>query len=104
MGLIFIILFTIIHFLLSFLFFLWSFSVVMGKMDQGDAYSGAEQIILRVSDILLYPVFIPLGQVDILREYLPAWAGIVILILNSLVWALAALALVLWVKRPRRVN
>ena len=95
----FVLVFTLLHMVLSVALFLWSFSTVMGNMDNGAPLAIGEELIISISDILLWPIFIPLGQVDTLREILPAWAGIFILILNSLVWALVGLGVVLGIQK-----
>ena len=95
----FIIIFTLLHLILSVLLFLWSFSIVMGKMDDGRILTSGEVLIIHISDIFLWPVFIPLGQVESLREILPAWSAIFILLLNSLLWAIVALMLLLGIQK-----
>ena len=97
----FIIIFTVLHLILSVLLFLWSFSIVMGKLDDGRTLAFGQELIIHISDIFLWPVFIPLGQVESLREILPAWSAIFILLLNSLLWAIVALMLVLGIQKIR---
>jgi len=74
---------------------------VMGELDDGRSVTIGQELIIHISDIFLYPLFIPLGQVESLREILPAWSAIFILVLNSLLWAIVALTLVLGIQKIR---
>jgi hypothetical protein len=102
--LLFIAFFTLVHLVLSVLLFLWSFSIVMGKLDDGRTLAYGQELIIHISDIFLWPVFIPLGQAESLREILPAWSAIFILLLNSLLWAIVALMLVLSIQKIRYLH
>lgn len=98
----FIIIFTLLHMLVTVLLFFWSFSVVMGNADDGEPLPIAGEILLQVSEVFQWPVFIPLGRIEFLGDILPAYSGIFILLLNSLVWALVALIIVLGIQRILR--
>ena len=100
----FIVIFTLLHLIMTVMLFMWSFSIVMGKMDDGRTLTAGEELIIHISDIFLWPVFIPLGQVEFLREILPAWSAVFILLLNSLLWAVIALLLMLGIQKIRYLH
>ena len=99
----FVVIFTALHMLLTVLFFLVSFSLVMGSADDAKPLSLMGEVIYALSKILQWPVIVPLGQVDFLREVLPVYSGVFILLLNSLVWSFVFLGLVLGLARSRQV-
>lgn len=86
---------TAIHMLLTVLLFLFSFSVVMSFSSRDQPLPFAGEILYRISQIFQWPLIVPLGRIEFLQEALPVYSGIFILLLNSLVWALAALVIVL---------
>lgn len=96
--LIFTLAFTLAHMLLSILLFGLSFSAVMSNADDGKPLPLGDAILYHASQVLLWPIVIPLGRVEYLREVLPVYSGIFILFLNSLTWAIIALAIMLGIR------
>ena len=80
---------TIIHFGISFGLFLIAFSIVMSWHDHGQPFTLYQNIIMTVSNVLLWPIFYPLvtwygGKARIFHGL---W-GYILLVANSFVWAL----------------
>ena len=99
---VFIICFTLIHMLLTALFFFWSFSVVMGYSADDKSLPAAGELLVRISDFFQWPLIISLARVEFLRNALPNYSLYIIVLLNSLLWALVALGIVLWLRKARR--
>lgn len=98
----FILIFTLIHMLLTALFFFWSFSVVMGHSTEDTPLSVAGEILIRVSDFFQWPLIISLARNEFLRNVLPNYSVYIILFFNSLLWSLVALGIILGLSRVRR--
>lgn len=88
---------TAIHMLLTVLLFLFSYSVVMSFSSRDLPLPFAGEILYRISQIFQWPLIILLGRIEFLQQALPVYSGFFILLLNSLLWALAALVIVLGV-------
>jgi hypothetical protein len=97
----FVLVFTLIHMLVTVGLFLASFYVVMANADDGKPLPAEAEILVRVSDVFQWPVLAPLGQIEFLREVLPVYSVYIILPINSLDWALTALGIVLGLRRMR---
>jgi hypothetical protein len=97
----FVLVFTLIHMLITVGLFLASFYVVMANADDGKPLPAEAEILVRVSDVFQWPVLAPLGQIEFLRNVLPVYSVYIILPINSLVWALTALGIVLGLRRMR---
>lgn len=86
----FILAFTILHAILSWLLFLKLFSMTMHRFNTGETANLLEQILEVVSTILLCPLCYPLdrwGGRCVLNVFPGLW-GYIPLLLNSLVWAI----------------
>ncbi len=94
--------FTLLHMLLTALFFYWSFSVVMGYSANDKPVSAAGAILVRVSDFFQWPLIISLARNEFLRNALPNYSVYIIMFLNSLLWALVALGIILWLRKIQR--
>src|SRR4030042_2380699 len=97
----FILIFTLLHMLLTALFFFWSFSVVMANSDADQPLPVAGKILVGISDGFQWPLIISLARNEFLRNVLPNYSVYIMVLLNSLLWAFAALGILLWVNRIR---
>lgn len=100
--LLFVLGFTLVHMALSMLTFLWSFSVVMAHADDGLPLTAGGRIILWLSQAFQAPLISGLSRVDYLQQMLPSFFVIIILFLNSLLWGLVALGIVVLLTRKKQ--
>ncbi|OGO14165.1 MAG: hypothetical protein A2Y53_06510 [Chloroflexi bacterium RBG_16_47_49] len=98
----FVVSFTVLHMLLTGLFFFWSFSVVMAHADDSNPLPASAELLVRISDIFQWPLIITISSIASLRTVLPAYSVYIALLLNSLLWALVALGIILWLRKLRR--
>jgi hypothetical protein len=96
---IFLAIFSLVHFGLFGLTFLGSFSAVMAAASQERSLSSGGAALLRLSEITQWPLITWLGRSEFLREVLPSFSLPVIALLNSLLWAWAVLGIMLWVRQ-----
>jgi hypothetical protein len=92
---IFVVVFTLVHILLTTLFFFWSFSAVMATTEGIDASSQSAKILVQISDFFTWPILFLLFQNTSLQNVLPNFTLYIAVFLNSLLWALAVLGLLL---------
>ena len=74
---------TLAHYISSWGVLFFAFGTSMGRLDDGTSPSGAEQILNGLSDILLYPLFIPTLKLE--GGWLGGWDHVLLLV-NSLLW------------------
>jgi hypothetical protein len=96
----FVLIFTVLHMLLTVLLFLISFSFVMSIADTDKSLSLIGEIFYRLSQFFQWPVMISLSRMGQLNN-IPAYYGIFILFLNSLMWAVVILGIILGITRLR---
>jgi len=90
---------TVLHMLLTGLLFMLSFSLVMGSAAVDQPLSLVGEIVYRLSQLFQWPLVILLGRSEFLAEVLPAYSVIFILFLNSLLWALVILGIILGIMK-----
>jgi hypothetical protein len=96
----FVIIFTLLHMLLTALLFLISFSFTMSIADTDKSLPLIGEMFYRLSQIFQWPVMISLSRMGQLHN-IPAYSGIFILFLNSLLWAVAILSIILGITKLR---
>jgi len=95
----FIIIFTLLHMFLTGLLFMASFSVVLANANDDKPLPLAGKALVMVSEIFQWPLMIPIGRIEFLRDVLPNFSLYIILLLNSLIWALVALGILIRLRR-----
>jgi hypothetical protein len=93
--------FCIVHMLLTGFLFIWSFSVVMANAIDPYPLPVSGKILVVISEIFQWPLIPNLGQIELLRNVLPNFMLYILLFLNSLLWALVALVLFVWIQKIR---
>ena len=88
-----IVVIAILHLALAITVMLASFEIVMDKFDTGAPLSTREQIVVTASQVLLSPLFYPLGSGRIFLINL-SFLGPFLILLNSLAWAWAIVFLI----------
>jgi hypothetical protein len=88
-----IVVISILHLALAITVMLASFEIVMDKFDTGAPLSTREQIVVTASQVLLSPLFYPLGSGRIFLINL-SFLGPFLILLNSLAWAWAIVFLI----------
>lgn len=88
-----IVVITILHLALAISVMLASFEIVMDKFDTGAPLSTRERILVTASQVLLSPLFYPLGSGRIFLINL-SFLGAPLILLNSLAWAWAIVFLI----------
>lgn len=87
---------TLLHLVLSTVFLFAAFGSVMGRFDTGQSPTWGMRITETLGQVLLYPVFIPLGGLVTVSS---GPASHLLMLLNSLVWGLAIVGLGTLVRR-----
>jgi hypothetical protein len=100
--LIFIFIFTLVHMLLTAIFFFWNYSVLLANIETGKPLTWAGQLLIRISEIFQWPLIISLAQNEFVQKVLPAYSFYIALFLNSLLWTLVVLGILLLIKSTRR--
>ncbi len=103
--LIFILVFTVAHVLLTLGLFYWNYSSLLANMQTGAALTPAGQVLIKVSEAFQWPLIISLAQNQAITN-LPTYSFYIVVLLNSLLWALVALLLIILVQaltKPRHL-
>ena len=96
----FVLIFTAVHMLLTVLLFLISFSFTMSIADTDKSLPLLGEIFYHLSQFFQWPVMISLSRMGQLNN-IPAYSGIFILFVNSLLWAVAILIIFLGITKLR---
>lgn len=96
---IFILICTAIHMGLTALFLYWNYSVLNTFYTSGKTLTWAGQLLGRLNEITQWPTIKYLSQNESLISSLPAYSFYVALFLNSLLWALVILGIMLIIRK-----
>ena len=88
-----IVVIAILHLALAISVMLASFEIVMDKFDTGAPLTNRERVLVTASQVLLSPLFYPLGSGRIFLINL-SFLGPFLILLNSLAWAWAIVFLI----------
>ena len=91
---------TFAHYVATFATLLVSFASSMDRFDSARAASAGEKIIGGVNDILSFPI---LPLLKFLPIHFPGIAGHLPFVANSALWAVAILAVSVWLRRKEAI-
>jgi hypothetical protein len=93
--LLFVLVFTPIHMLLTYVFFYLNYSSLLRNMETGSSLTWTGQLLIFLSDLFQWPLIRYLSQSEFVIKTLPSYSFYIVLFLNSLLWALVVLGIIL---------
>ena len=91
-----------IHALASLFTFVESFAIGMARFDTGAATGTAETVLLRASQVLLFPLVTLIFRLKGADSFFPGLLGLLPVLANSLLWSLVAWRLYSAIRRRYR--